>query len=107
MPKDNGGVRVTIDMRQPNKAIKDTKVPIPRAEDSRAELVGASGQQSSTSRLELSPASRYLTIFNHGNKLKRHTRLTMGCKPEAGELNKALRPLLRTLQQCISYMTIR
>ena len=24
-PKDNGGVRVTIDMREPNKAIQDTR----------------------------------------------------------------------------------
>ena len=39
-PKDDGGLRVTVDMREPNKAIMDTGLPIPKAEDIRKELVG-------------------------------------------------------------------
>ena len=40
VPMDDGGVRVTIYMHHPNRAIMDTKVPIPRAEDIRAKLPG-------------------------------------------------------------------
>ena len=32
-PKDDNEIRVTVDMRNVNKAIKQTLVPIPRAED--------------------------------------------------------------------------
>ena len=132
--KDNGGVWVMIDMRQPKKAIKDTKVLISRAEDIRAELAVSKwftklNFRTAYHQLELSPGSRYLTVFSHGNKLspgsryltvfshgnklspgsryltvfshanklKTHTRLTMGCKPAAGELNKALRPLFKDI----------
>ena len=103
-PKDDGGIRVTVDMREPNKAIKDTRIPIPRAEDIRAELAGCKwftklDFKTAYHQLRLSPKSRYLTVFSHNNKLKRHTRLTMGCKPAAGELNKALRPLFSDIPE--------
>ena len=39
-PKDNGGFRVTIDMREANPAIKDTHTPVPRVDDIQARLAG-------------------------------------------------------------------
>ena len=39
-PKDDGGVRVTLDMREPNKAIYGNGLPIPRAEDIRRGFAG-------------------------------------------------------------------
>ena len=101
-PKDDGGVRVTADMREPNKAILDTGLPIPKAEDIRAELHGCKtftklDFRTAFHQLELEEESRYLTVFAHRGKLKRHTRLTMGAKPASGELNKALRPLFAHL----------
>lgn len=40
-PKDNGGIRVTIDMRQVNKTIQSTNIPIPKVEDIKAKLAGS------------------------------------------------------------------
>ena len=37
-PKEDGGIRVTVDMREPNKAILDTGLLIPKPEDIRKEL---------------------------------------------------------------------
>ena len=103
-PKDDGDLRVTADMREPNKAILDTGLPIPRAEDIRKEFVGCIfftklDFRTAFHQLELDEESRILTVFPHNGKLKRHTRLTMGAKPASGELNKALRPLFNNLPQ--------
>ena len=102
-PKDDGKVRVTIDMRKPNVAIRDNNIPIPRVEEKRAKLAGSSlftklDFKCAFHQLELSPQSRYITVFNDGEKLKHYTRLTMGTKPASGELNKALRPLLNDIR---------
>ena len=85
-PKPDGGLRVTVDMREPNKAILDTGLPIPRPEDIRKELVGCKyftklDFRTAFHQLELDESSRYLTVFHHDGKLKRHSRLTMGAKP--------------------------
>ena len=37
-PKDDGQVRVTLDMKRTNKAIKATNIPIPRIEDIKSTL---------------------------------------------------------------------
>ena len=101
-PKDNGDLRVTVDMREPNKAILDTGLPIPKPEDIRKEFVGCKrfsklDFKTAFHQLELDEDSRCLTVFHHNGKLKRHTRLTMGAKPASGELNKALRPLFNNV----------
>ena len=94
-PKGNGDVQVTVDMRRPNQAIKDTRIPIPHAEDIRAELAGCEvfsklDFKSAFYQLELTPESRLIIVFNDGEKLKWYTCLTMGTKPVSGEVNKAL-----------------
>ena len=93
---------MTVDMRAPNKAILDTGLPIPKPEDIRKELKGCKhfsklDFKTAFHQLELDEESRYLTVFHHNGKLKRHTRLTMGAKPASGELNKALRPLFKDI----------
>lgn len=98
VPKDDNRVRVTLDARQPNKAIKDTKIPIPRAEDIRARLAGAKwftklDFRSAFHQLELDEESQMLTVFYAGHRLMRYNRLTMGTLPASGELNKALTPI--------------
>ena len=96
-PKESG-LRVTVDMRKPNQAIKATNIPIPRPEDIRAQMAGNKvfsklDLKSAFHQLELAPESRLLTVFHAGDRLMRYTRLTMGTKPASGELNKALLPL--------------
>ena len=101
--KDDGVIRLTVDMRNPNKAIQPTNLPIPRAEEVRARLAGCRlfskcDFKTAFHQLELDPDSRYITVFHDGNnRLMRYTRLTMGTSPASGELNKALTPLFRDL----------
>ena len=84
-PKDNGTVRVVLDMRERNKAIKSTGLPIPQSEDIRKEFVGCAvftkpDFKTAFYQIKLEAESRYLTVFEHRNKLKCFTRLTMGAK---------------------------
>ena len=39
-PNDDGNIRVTVDMRQVNKAIKSTNLPISKTEDVKAKMAG-------------------------------------------------------------------
>ena len=98
-PKDDGGVRVTVDMREPNKAIKPTRQPITRPEEIKAQLspyrvFSKLDFKSAFHQLELDEQSRQLTVFHAGDRLMRFKRLTMGATPASGELSRALRPIL-------------
>ena len=103
-PKDNGGVRVTIDMREANPAIKDTHIPVPRVDDIQSRLAGNKvfsklDLRSAFHQLEIDEPSRHITVFHAGDRLMRYKRMTMGTKPASGELNKALRPLFQHMPQ--------
>ena len=100
VPKPDGSLRVTLDARSVNKAIQSSNLPIPRQEDIKAKLSGATvfsklDFRSAFWQLELHPDSRYLTVFSVNNKLYRYKRLVMGIKSAQGELNAALMPLFR------------
>ena len=102
-PKDNGGIRVTIDMRQANKAIQKTNLPIPRPEEISSQLSGYKvfsklDFASAFHQLELDEESRILTVFHANGRLMRYKRLTMGTAPASGELNKALRPIFQDIK---------
>ena len=97
-PKPNGDIRVTIDARNVNKAVKSTNLPIPRQEDIKSKLSGARifskhDLKSAFWQIELDPESRYLTVFHANGTLYRYKRFTMGLKPAQGELNVALKPI--------------
>ena len=73
-PKDNGGIRITVDMRQANKAIKSTNVPIPSVEDIQSQLAGNEvfsklDFESAFHQLELEEESWNITVFHAGNRL--------------------------------------
>lgn len=102
-PKDDGALRITIDMRQANKAIKKTNLPIPRPEEISSQLSGYKvfsklDFRSAFHQLEIDENSRLLTVFHANGKLMRYKRLTMGTTPASGELNKALRPIFHDIQ---------
>ena len=68
-PKPGGGLRVTLDARNINKAIQSSNLPIPRQEDIKAQLSGSKvfsrlDFKHAFWQLELHPDSRYLTVFN-------------------------------------------
>ena len=94
-PKDNGAIRITLDMREPNKAIKPIKMPIPRLEEVRAELsdyklFSKLDFRTAYHQLKLSRESQNMTVFHAGDRLMRYKRLTMGSVPASGELAIAL-----------------
>ena len=94
-PKDDGSLRITLGAQNINKAIQSSNLPIPRQEDIKAKLHGATvfskmDLRSAFWQLELHPDSRPLTVFHCNNRLYRYKRLTMGVKPAQGELNTAL-----------------
>ena len=102
--KPDGGMRVTVDMKNVNKAIKQTNIPIPRVEDIKARLAGTRvfsklDFKSAFFQLELDEESRNLTVFHAGTRLMRLNRLVQGCSPSSGELSKALAPLFLSLPQ--------
>ena len=102
-PKDDGGLRITIDMRQANKAIKQTNLPIPRPEEISSLLSGYKVYskldfRSAFHQLEIDEESRALTVFHANGRLMRYKRLTMGTSPASGELNKALRPIFQDIK---------
>ena len=103
VPKKDGSLRMTLDAKNLNKSIISTNLPIPRPEDIKAKLAGSSifSKVDFTSaywQLELHPDSRNLTTFSLNNKLYRYKRLVMGVKPAQGELNAALLPLFRHIE---------
>ena len=102
-PKDDGGIRTTVDLRNANKAIKPTHIPIPRPEEVRANLAGYKlfskiDLKSAFHQLVLGEESREMTTFYANKRLMRYKRLTMGSTPASGELTKALNPLLGDLE---------
>ena len=102
-PMDDGGTRMTIDMRCANKAIKKTNLPIPRPEEISSQLSGYTRFSkldfaSAFHQLEIDEESRVLTVFHANGRLMRYKRLTMGTAPASGELNKALRPIFHDIE---------
>jgi hypothetical protein len=92
-PKDDGGLRITIDMRQ----------AIPRPEEISSLLSGYKvysklGFRSTFNQLEIDEESRALTVFHANGRLMRYKRLTMGTAPASRELSKALRPVFQDIK---------
>ena len=86
VPKDDGTIRLTLDAKQINKALKSNNTPIPRHEDIKAKLSGAKifakiDLKSIFWQIELHPKSRKYTVFYFRGKLYRFKRLVMGLKP--------------------------
>ena len=92
-------MRVTVHLRNLNKALQDTHLPIPRVDDIMPIFTGKSifsklDLKTAFHQLELSEDSRILTVFRAGDRLMRYKRLIMGTLPASGELNSRLRPII-------------
>ena len=103
VPKPDGRLRVTVDLRPVNEALEDPYIPIPRVDDILPMFAGKKvfsklDLKTAFHQIELHKESRHLTVFRAGDKLKRYKRLTMGSLPATGELNKRLRPILAHLK---------
>ena len=99
VPKADGSMRITVDLRNLNRALQDTHLPIPRVEDIMPMFTGKSifsklDLKTAFHQLELAEESRPLTVFRAEDRLMRYKRLTMGTLPASGELNHRLRPVI-------------
>ncbi len=102
VPKPNDTVRLCIDMRVANQAIKRTRHPIPTRQDIALSLNGATvfsklDLNEAYHQLELSSPSRHITTFNTHIGLYRYKRLNYGTNAAAELFQHALTEVLQGL----------
>lgn len=107
VPKSDGGIRLCVDMRCANKAVKRTRYPTPTIDDLKAKLKGAIlfsklDMRSAFHQLELSRDSRYITAFQSDTKIKQFTRLIFGINSASEELQHVIRALLSDIPNVIN-----
>lgn len=89
IPKQNGDVRITIDMREANKAVMRENHPMPTFEEmlphiGRGKIFSKLDVEQAFHQMELHVDSRNITTFITKSGLYRYKRLNMGiaCAPE-------------------------
>ena len=107
VPKSDGSIRLCVDMRCANKAIKRTRYPTPTIDDLKCKLRGANiftklDMRSAFHQLELSKESRYITAFQSDTRVKRFTRLLFGANSAPEELQHVIRQLLADIDGVIN-----
>ena len=100
VPQKDGSIRLCVDMRSPNKAIKRTRHPIPTVNDIDVLLNGAKyfsklDVKQAFHQLELHEDSRYITTFITHRGLFRYKRLNFGT-------NAASEIFHYTLETCLA-----
>ena len=105
VPKASGEVRICIDMREANKAVKREKHLMPTIDDLVADLNGATvfsklDLSSGYHQLELAPESRHITTFSTHIGLRRYKRLLFGINAASEVFQNAIEEILTGLQGC-------
>lgn len=83
IPKKNGSVRLCVDMRMPNKAIRRERHPTPTVDDLIHNLNGATvfsklDLKAGYHQIPLAAESRHITTFVTHKGLRRYARLNFG-----------------------------
>lgn len=81
--QDNGDVRLCVDLREANKAVRRTLFPIPTLDDVCDKILGAKyfskvDLRKGYHQIELDEESRDITTFRYQNGIFRYTRLVFG-----------------------------
>ena len=102
IPKKNGDVRLCIDMRMANRAIRRERHPTPTTDDLIHTLNGATvfsklDLRSGYHQLTLAPESRYITTFATHKGLKRYTRLNFGTNSASEMFQKVVNEQIRDI----------
>jgi hypothetical protein len=102
-PKNPDEIRICVDMRLPNKAVKRERHITPTIDDIIVELTGAKvfsklDLNSGYHQVELSPESRYITTFTTHVGLRRYKRLIFGISSAAEKFQAIIRDSLDELQ---------
>ena len=103
VPKKDGGVRICVDMRAANEAIKRVRHPIPTVDDVSFELNGAKyftklDLSQAYHQLELDEDSRHITTFSTHVGLYRYKRLNYGTNAAAEIFQYVLQTQLQGLK---------
>ena len=98
-PKSPGKVRVCVDMRQANKAVKRERHVTPTVKEMIGDLNGARvfsklDLNQGYNQLELAPESRYITTFSTHMGLMRYKRLNFGISSAAEIFQNVIRETL-------------
>ena len=108
VPKPKTGkIRVCVDMRQANKAIKRERHSMPTIDELITELSGASvfsklDLNQGYNQLELDESSRYITTFATHLGLRRYTRLFFGINSAAEVFQEAIHNALQGVSGSIN-----
>ena len=105
VPKSSGQVRLCVDMREANKAVKREKHLMPTIEDLVADLNGATvfsklDLSSGYHQLELERESRHITTFSTHVGLRRYKRLMFGINAASEIFQNAIEEILTGLPGC-------
>ena len=105
VPKDSGEVRICVDMREANQAVKREKHLMPTVDDLITDLNGATvfsklDLSSGYHQFELSPESRNITTFSTHVGLRRYKRLLFGINAAAEIFQNAIEEILAGLPGC-------
>ena len=106
-PKNPSDIRLCVDMRAANKAIKRERHDTPTVEEIIAELNGSRffskvDLNSGYHQLQLAPESRYITTFATHIGLKRYKRLSFGINSAAEVFQQTIRQSLEGLYGVLS-----
>lgn len=109
VPKGSGDVRICVDMRNPNKAIKREFHPMPTIETFLPKLTGASwfsrlDISNAYYHVELSKKSRELTTFMSGRGLMRYRRMMFGLNAAPEIFQKTMENMLAGLKGVIVFV---
>ena len=105
VPKPSGDIRICLDMRQANTAVKRERFPIPTIEEVLQDLNGAAyfsvlDLRSGYHQIELHPDSRDITTFICHKGLFQYKRLIFGVTSAAEAYQKILQQVLQGLKGC-------
>ena len=105
VPKSSGQVRICVDMREENKAVKREKHLMPTIDDLLADLNGATvfsklDVSSGYHQLELAPESHHITTFSTHVGLQRYKRLMFGINAASEIFQNAIEEILTGLPGC-------
>ena len=102
IPKKNGDVRICVDMRMANEAIKRERHPTPTIDDLIHTLNGATvfsklDLRSGYHQLTLTPESRSITTFATHKGLRRYKRLNFGTNSASEIFQKIIQDQIRDI----------
>ncbi|MCG8046730.1 MAG: RNase H-like domain-containing protein [Candidatus Thiodiazotropha endolucinida] len=106
-PRKNGDIRICVDMRKANEAIKRERHITPTIDDITANLNGAKvftkiDMNNGFHQCELSQESRNITVFSTHVGLRRYKRLNYGISASPEIFNNEVRKALDGLSGCIN-----